>query len=500
MADLDELISALSDPSAYPDAPKKIQVEQTESSVLFMTKDRVYKLKKPLTVGIQNYSTPARRRRMCNLEVELGQRLSPNLYYGVRKVTRRSDGYTFDGRGKVVDYVVEMRRLDDKKRLDRLILADKAGEKELRAIALKLADFHRSSERRQLVSSFSRPHILARQWNRRLRRSAELVGTMMSVQAYTDIVTYASNYLGAHRSTLQSRIDMGHIVEGHGELIAEHIYLDNGIQIIDPVEYNDRRRYGDVAFDLAALVVSLDAIAAPDLARVLVDEYENASGDDLSEVLAFYLCFRAHDWGLEAGIRARASNISIAEHNQLAQAARRYFRLAHRYARGDEQPLMLIMSGISGAGKTTLAKALADVVAARYLQAGEAAERFATDDPNKERRGVEKAYEELFEQARDHLARGRSVVLDAAFHNSTYRVAARTLAADCKAVFLVVECDAPEEVVRERVRQEAGDGLRLHRNQKKAFQPSREIYLKDKVHIDTTAPVEDQIETVLTEL
>ncbi len=513
MAEVAELVEAMSDPDFYAHNPDSVEVRESTTSVIFLAGDRAFKLKKPINHPDMNYSTPARRRRMCNLEVELCERLSPNLYHGVHKVTTRGEGFALNGRGKVVDYIIEMNRLDDQHNLRTLIQQDDVTTDQMREVARKLVVFHEDAERRQLINSFSRPHIIARQWNRRFRASAEYVGTIFSADAYRDIVTFASYFLGDNRALLQARIDHGHVCDGHGELTTEHIYFENGIQIIDCVEYNDRLRFRDIAFDLAALVLNLDALGAPDLSAALIDEYHDRSGINLDEVLDFYLCFRAHDRALTLSRLANMPEVPLAEHQALVKRARRYYHLAHRYARGDRQPMLMIMSGVIGVGKSRLAEALADVLSIRHLSATEAEEHFASvdddSDPENEKgaKRVDDAYQDLLERAESQLERGRSIVLDAAFYNSTYRVAARTLARKHNAEFLVVECDADEAILRERVREQAEDQderprerLRLLREQQKAFRPSREIYRKDKVYVNTTDSLIEQVQTVLAEL
>jgi len=513
MAEVAELIEALRDPEFYSHDPKSVEVRESTTSVVFLAGDRAFKLKKPINHPDMNYSTPARRRRMCNLEVELCQRLSPTLYHGVHKVTSRRDGFTLNGRGKVVDYIIEMSRLDDDNSLRNLVDEDKVDEDQMRNLGRKLAIFHDEAERRQLINSFSRPHIIARQWNRRFRASAEYVGTIFSADVYRDIVTFASYFLGENRSLLQSRIDNRYICDGHGELTAEHIYFEGGIQIIDCVEYNDRMRFRDVAFDLAALVLSLDALGSPDLSDALIEEYKVQSNNPLDQVLDFYLCYRAHDRALTLSRLASMPDVQLADHQSLVRRAKRYYHLAHKYSRGARQPILLVMSGVIGVGKSRLAGALAEILSVRHLSVAEEGDNFAMldddSDPKTDKNAarVDAAYQELFERAERRLEIGRSVVLDAAFYNSTYRVAARTLARKHNAEFLVVECDADEDILRERVREQAEDSderprerLRMLREQQKAFRPSREIYRKDKVYVNTTDSLEDQVETVLAEL
>ena len=139
-------------------------------------------------------------------------------------------------------------------------------------------------------------------------------------------------------------------------------------------------RYRDIAFDLAALILSLDSLGSPDLADVLIEEYRTQSGNPIEEVLDFYLCFRAHDRALTLSRMATMPEVPLAEHQSLVKRAKRYYHLAHKYSRGDRQPIMLVMSGVIGVGKSRLASALSEILSIRHLTAGEDEEAFAMLD------------------------------------------------------------------------------------------------------------------------
>ncbi len=110
---LRQLIEALSDPSAYHQPVKEVQVHQTHISVVFLAGDLAYKIKKPVTLGFVDYGTLERRRHYCEEEVRLNRRLAPEVYLGVVPVTQESDSIRMEGEGEVVDWAVKMRRLPD---------------------------------------------------------------------------------------------------------------------------------------------------------------------------------------------------------------------------------------------------------------------------------------------------------------------------------------------------------------------------------------------------
>lgn len=124
-------------------APGSIEIRETHASLVFLTPSEVFKLKKPVDFGFLNYSTLRRRGRMCRQEVVLNQRLAPDVYLGVERLTQGAGGHLqLSGRGRVVDYLVRMRRLRDEDALDARLRAGGAAADDVRRVGECIGRFH----------------------------------------------------------------------------------------------------------------------------------------------------------------------------------------------------------------------------------------------------------------------------------------------------------------------------------------------------------------------
>lgn len=518
MATLDELIEALSNPDFYPHQPHSVEVRQTHAAVAFLAGDEVYKLKKPVNFGFLDYSSPARRNRMCQLEVSLNQRLAPDVYRDVVRVTESAAGLRLGGSGKVVDYLVHMRRLPDSDALSARLALDDVSDVEIRAIARKVARFHQSAERHGLVKAFGQAHVIISNVSENFQQTRQYVGVTLSTAAYTDVVTYASAFLMANRALIQARVDAGHIVDGHGDLRCEHVYLTEPLQIIDCIEFNDRLRYGDVASDLGFLAMDLDAYGAPDLADALVEGYQAAADGNLAPVLDFYRCYRAYVRGKIASLRLDDPRLDKQQQLVATREAQRYFHLARRYARADRRPRLIITSGVSGSGKSTLARELALILAAPHIESDVVRKQLAGLEPSSRQASElehdiyspemsQRTYAHMLEEAERRLARGRSVILDATYQRRAHRLTARKLATRYGAEFRVLHCDADDALIRERIQRREDEplrtsdaGLAVYLAQREHFEPVTKLREAEVVTVDTALAIEDQLALVLDRL
>lgn len=513
-----ELIRALSDPSLYPGGPEQVEVRETHASAVFLTPTEAYKLKKPVDFGFLDYSTPAKRRRMCHREVELNRRLAPDVYLGVVPVTSADGRVRLGGRGTVVDYLVHMRRLPDETMLRSLVERDAAGEVEIRAVARKLAAFHRDAARGPQIDRLGLPRAIARNTEENFSQTATFLGQALDASAFDEIVRFTRRFLRGERKLLLDRVTAGRIRDGHGDLRADHVYIDSGIRIIDCIEFNTRFRYADVVADLAFLAMDLDALGAPDLASSLVDEYGRASGADPAPVLDFYRCYRAYTRGKVACLRTAEPGLDPAASAQALNEARRQFRLALRYARGECRPWLVLVTGLPATGKSTLARGLQNVLPGRVVSADQTRKQLAgvcreTRLQEPLDAGLYSAemnawvYAELLAEAERDLARGRSVILDATYRRRVDREAALALAQRHGARFLAIECLLGEETVRRRIDARALEGAdwsdatwEVYLHQRSQWETLDELPADERLCVDTGQPVAAQVDVVLKRL
>jgi hypothetical protein len=459
------LLQALRDPTLYPEPTTTVDVRETHISVVFLTDQYAYKLKKPLDLGFLHYSTLAQRRFYCLQELILNRRLSPDVYLAVVALHQDGPRYTFAARGPVVEYALKMRRLPADCTLEALLKRHALAPQAMDALARLLVAFHRTHAPPGPAGRFGTLAQVQHDWQENFAQTADCIGHTLPQTAYTAIQQAVTTFTTRHAAWFAQRVQERRIRDCHGDLRAEHIYLENSqIRIVDCIEFNNRFRFIDVASEVAFLAMDLDRLGYPTVAHAFVRAYVQHSADvSLYRLLDFYCCYRAYVRGKVAGIRLHEAP-ALQERPGIQREAAHCFTLAARYAARLTRPLLLITTGLIGSGKSHLATGVA---AALDLSV------FSSDRLRKEQAGLEaetpqrvaygtgiysaarsrKTYAALADLARQALRQGQSVVLDASFARRAERQRMATLARQVGADFFVLECWAPETVLRDRLAQ-----------------------------------------------
>ncbi|MDP2730208.1 MAG: phosphotransferase [Dehalococcoidales bacterium] len=329
---LPEMVRALLEPGIYPDASAKVELVQTQMSFVFLTGDYVYKVKKPVNLGYLDYSTLGKRYFYCQREVELNRRLCPDAYLGVVAITGEDKWFSLEGKGKVVDYAVKMRRLPQEGMLKMLLARGQVSAEMMRRVAWKLDDFHRRAETNTAISAFGDLDTIVTNNEENFTQTEKYIGRTISQNGYQHIKDYTRAFIERNTPLFRKRIDDGKIRDCHGDLHAAHICFTDGICIFDCIEFNERFRYGDVASEVAFLAMDLDNSGRADLSRSFVDAYIASSQDkELSQLLTFYKCYRAYVRGKVESFKLDDPHIPEDEKAGILAAARKYFELAESY-------------------------------------------------------------------------------------------------------------------------------------------------------------------------
>jgi predicted kinase len=283
------------------------------------------------------------------------------------------------------------------------------------------------------------------------------------------------------------------------------------IYIYDCIEFNDRFRYCDTASEIAFLAMDIDRYGRADLSDSFVKAYIRASGDgELDALLNFYKCYRAYVRGKVACFKY--DDPYLKNKDSILQEAQLYFDLAYRYA--FPRPALIIVTGLIGTGKTTVAEAIGRGLGCTVLSSDVIRKELAGIPPPERHydsfaaglyspQSTKKTYSEIFRRAGELLDKGHPVVLDASFRKRSDRLAARDLAAEYGAVFLAVECVAPDETIRQRLekRSRAGsvsDGRwEIFADIKKDFDPVDELPPDEHLALDTVSPSGNIIASIL---
>jgi len=522
------LVGAMTRPQFYPDSAAQIEFKQTHISYVFIAGDFVYKIKKPVHFAFLDCSRLAQRFHYCREEVRLNARLSPRVYLGVFAILRDAGSFALGPQVEVehpgaVEYAVKMRRLPEDRTLDKLIASGHADSGTIRAIARCIAKFHATAPSNRGWAYGSALSIW-RDIIEDIAQNKEFVGRTLREDQLTAIDTFCRTFVNRHWRALNERAHEGRVREGHGDLRAEHICLEDGeIDVIDCVEFSERLRYCDAASEIAFLAMDLDRLGAPRLADELVEAYAEISGDvDLGVFVPFYKCYRACVRGKVESLKSLEREVDAAERERARQLARSYFELATRYALC-KSPALIVVCGLSGSGKSTVARLLqhrkgfrvinSDRVRKR-LAAVPAHEHFFTDYRANmySDRFTKITYDTMLAEAESLISSGCGAILDATFKASADRQLALSLASRHHVPVLFVECVVSEEEAirrlehRESAQNEVSDATpKVHRKQRAEFQPICEIPPRNHLRLDTTrqreqllAEIEDALEHLVT--
>lgn len=274
-----EKLAFLGDPASYVDRPRSVTRIDTHMAWVFLAGHRALKLKRPVRTPFLDFSTIGRRRRDCIEEVRLNRRLAPSVYLGVLPLVRRSEGgLGLGGDGEPVDWLVEMRRLDAALFLDRLIAEAAVSQERLHRAARLLARFHADAPSVPLAPEafLARMRARARTALEALRADAT---AGLPAAGLARLSRGLEAMLEALAPTLMARAAQGRIVEGHGDLRPEHVWLGEPPAIIDCLEFDRELRVLDPLEELAFLTLELDLAGAPGMGRVFEQARQEIAGD-----------------------------------------------------------------------------------------------------------------------------------------------------------------------------------------------------------------------------
>jgi aminoglycoside phosphotransferase family enzyme/predicted kinase len=506
-----DAVALMCDRAVHQGQSQSIKLLETHISWLFVTEAYVYKLKKPVRFDFVDFSTPELRHRACLEEVRLNRRLSPDVYLGVVPITQASESQLeLDGTGEPVDWVVRMRRLRADDAFDyRLSKGEVTGDDE-RAVAERLTNFYRG-----LPAEIITGHEYRAALERNVRSNAAACIRLVSKydrNRVRRIFGQQLRFLRVSAKTFDERADTGRIVDGHGDLRPEHIFLESPPAVIDCIEFSPQLRQVDVLDDLSFLSMECDRLGDCDTGARIVAACSPVHGDHTDPLLIdYYKSYRAL-------VRAKVMLLQAA---QLPESARRSpMRQSHRYLDWAEHyaallgaPVLIMVGGLMGTGKSTLAAQVARAIGANL---------YSTDRIRRTMYGVSnteagygeghyrtdlraRVYDELFARATHALDNDLSAVLDGTFLTQTSRQRAANLARQHGGTALYVHCHCPRQVALDRLKARAARGDSDSEGRADLFDEQAEAQdvPADKptsVAVDTTRLVGEQLEHVFSRL
>lgn len=454
-------------------APRQID---TACAHVFLAETTAWKIKRHVDLGYADFSTAERRLWALERELEFNRTAAPDIYRAVRPLTREADGsLAIEGQGEAVEYVLEMRRFDEREVLS---AKPEAIDGELaEALGRTIAGFHAAAPLKP-EGGLSALAFTVGSNAQLLRETCPGLDQARVEQlvALTEVELERQSPLLARRSAT------GFARRCHGDLHLGNILMEDGRPVLfDCIEFNDLLSDLDVQYDLAFLLMDLDFRDRRDAGVRVLSAYLDEAARVFPEALWEGLAALPLMLSVRAGVRAH-----VEAHSGRDDVARAYVEAAIAHL-SPGAPSLVAVGGLSGSGKSTFARA-----AAPTLGASPGAVVLRTDEIRKRLLGVAptqgvsreaytpefyvRTYDALFANARALLAAGRAVVLDATFTSPEMRARAERLAADCGVSFEGVWLEAPLPVLESRVAGRTGDAsdatVEVLRGQLEALDPA----------------------------
>ena len=418
----------------------------THAAVVFLAGDTAFKVKRAVQFPFLDYSTLAKRKAACLAELEVNRRFAPEIYRKVVPIVRGRDGrLTIGGDGETVEWALEMMRFDENNTLDHLADRRQFSEQLASQLAVTIAALHEASPQVEAAPWIKGVEDYLNQNTTAFRQHEPLFKTAQ----IDELDNRSRTTWDRLRPLLVKRGKLGLVRRGHGDLHLGNIVLLHGQPVaFDAIEFDPIIASGDVLYDLAFPLMDLierDLVAQ---ANLVMNGYLQASRrDDDYEGLAalpFFMSLRA---AIRAKVTAaRIANVPEAERPAIARAAARYFALAHELLAPAPPPAIIAIGGLSGTGKSVLARALAPCFApppgAIVLRSDvERKNLFSVRETERlpahgyQADVTAQVYANLSVNAARLARAGYSVIIDAVFANPSERTAIETTAHDADIAF-----------------------------------------------------------------
>ncbi len=457
-SDMQERVFAyLADPATHAQV-KRID---THGASVFLEGKRALKIKRAVRFPFLDYSTLEKRKAACEEEIAVNRAFAPQIYRRVVPITQDDDGtLAIDGGGAPVEFAVEMTRFDEQRTFDHLAQAGPLDPALIGAVAEAIAASHGKA-----------PLAPAEPWIRSIPGIIEGNNTAFRKAAcfptdeIEDLAQASAAAFSRLAGLLERRGRQGYVRRCHGDLhLANIVLIEQQPVLFDAIEFDPVIASVDVLYDLAFAIMDFLRYDRPAAANALLNDYLSLTGVDNLDALAALPLFMSLRSAIRAHVLLARVDRNSRDKADVMQSARAYFGLARALIH-PSPPALVAIGGLSGTGKSVLARALAplikpqpgaivlrtDVLRKQYFRIKET-DRLPEDAYRPE--VTEKVYETLSRRATHVLAQGHSVVVDAVFANETERAAiasvARTLSIRFSGIFLVADLATRQQRVGRR--------------------------------------------------
>lgn len=507
---LTRLLAHVQEPARFAHRVDNFELLETHISYVLLTGTYAYKFKKPIDLGFLNFTTLEQRRFYCYEELRLNKRLAPALYEAVVAITGSVDDPHINGTGPVLEYAVKMRQFPAADRLDRVCERGELSTEHIDQLADDLATFHRNTPATNFASIHGTTATISARVMQNFEQIAKHCATPEIMLRLGPLKRWShTKHIELHEDlTLRQR--EGWIRECHGDLhLANCALVDGRVLMFDALEFADDLRWIDPLSEIAFLIMDLVQRGQAGLAQRFLNRYlENTNDYQSLNLLPYYLVYRAMVRAKVAAIEAYQQHKDRQSYAQSVARVLDYLELAISYSITPPPAPLILMHGLSGSGKSQLARGLIELLGGICLRSDVQRKRLlGLPDENPSRSSIkagaytaeitEKTYQRLRAMAYPVLDAGLPVFIDATFLRHEQRAPFQRLAQVAGAPFIILSVQAPDAMLRSRIlerNQNAQDAseatLDVLAHQLTISEPLTDKELERTLCIDTAAQID----------
>lgn len=506
------IIQHLQSAACFPHATGKFEVFETHISYVLLTGEYVYKFKKPVDLGFLDFTTLEKRKYYCEEELRLNRRLAPQMYLAVVSVHGDPEHPVIEGEGPLLEYAVKMQQFDTADRMDLVTARGELTVAHIDQLAQLVVRFHESIPIAGLDTHFGTLEVIRQRVMQNFEQvlqhtdNAEITSLCNQVRAWSEAT------LDKRQELIAQRKQQGSVRECHGDMHMANIILPEGKPVIyDCIEFSEDLRWIDTISEVAFLYMDLDFHQQHKLALRFLNDYLSRNGDYAGlGMLCIYLVYRAM-------VRAKVNSIGAKQQEAKPELAaecltttKKYLALARNYIESFASPILIVLHGLSGSGKSWLAEQLRESYGAIHIRSDVERKRllgFSAETKTKSGVGkgaysadmTSQTYQRLFDLASLIVQAGPSVIVDATFLKKNHRQHFKELAQSLKVPFVILDIQASESILRSRIIKRAEHDkdaseatLAVLEQQLKSQEPLTEDEEVYSIHIDTEKPLEQE--------
>lgn len=463
------LISSLQNPALYPHPVEEFQVIETHISWVILTGPFVYKVKKPVNFGFLDFTSLQARKHFCEEELRLNQRLTQDLYLEVLPVTGSVETPVIGGDGEPLEFLLKMRQFPQSQLLSQVQTRGELTERHIDDLAVQIASFHGSTPAVAQDHSLCSPEAIMAPMRQNFEQIRPMLTDAADLRQLEALQSWTEASYERLLPLLQTRATDGSIRECHGDIHLGNATLHNDqVVLFDCIEFNEPFRMIDIALDAAFLAMDLEDRGLKAHSRRFINNWLEHTGDYAAlNLLNFYKAYRAL-------VRAKVALFSLAHQTDAVQKAvtlrqyRNYANLAESYSAIPSR-FLAITHGVSAVGKSQVAMRLVEGLGAVRLRSDVERKRLLGQQPSSETgqlgtgiystEATQATYAHLHSLAQTALQAGFPVVIDATYLKHSQRQDACRVAETSGAPFLIIECQAPDEVISEWLKQRQTEAI-----------------------------------------